>query len=61
MPLLKTLLFTVLVPGTLVLVVPLWLMPGEGTLHGGWSSAAGAALFGLGAAVYARCARDTPP
>jgi len=56
MPLLKTLLFTVVVPGTVVVLVPRWLMGGGGTLHGGWLGAAGALLLVGGAALYLRCA-----
>ncbi len=56
MPLLKTLLFTVVVPGTVVVLVPRWLMGGGGTLHGGWLGAAGALLLVAGAALYLRCA-----
>src|SRR2546425_4345274 len=41
MPLLKTLLFSILVPGTVVVLVPRWLLRGESTLQGGWTGAAG--------------------
>jgi protein-S-isoprenylcysteine O-methyltransferase Ste14 len=57
-PLLKTLLFTIVVPGTVVVLVPRWLMRGEGALHGGWLGAAGALLLICGAALYLRCAWD---
>ena len=56
MPLLKTLLFTILVPGTVVVLVPRWLLHGEETLRGGWPSGAGALLFVCGALLYLWCA-----
>src|SRR5712671_4558419 len=58
MPLLKTLLFTVVVPGTVVALVPRWLMrDGEG-LQGGRLGVMGALLFIYGAVLYLRCALD---
>jgi len=58
MPLLKTLLFTVIVPGTVVVLAPRWLMRGGGTLQGGWPGVAGALLLVWGAVLYLRCAWD---
>ncbi len=58
MPLLKTLLFTILVPGTVVVLVPRWLLRGEATLLGGWTGATGGFLLGCGAVLYLRCAWD---
>jgi len=56
MPLLKTLLFTVVVPGTVVVLVPRWLMRGEQTMQGGWPGVVGAVLFAGGASLYLWCA-----
>jgi len=58
MPLLKTLLFTVVVPGTVVVLVPRWLMRGGATVQGGWPGVAGALLLVWGAVLYLRCAWD---
>ena len=58
MPLLKTLLFSILVPGTVVVLVPRWLLRGESTLQGGWTGAAGGLLLVCGAVLYLRCAWD---
>ena len=58
MPLLKTLLFTILVPGTVAVLVPWWLLRGEGILQGAWRGAAGGLLIACGAAAYLRCAWD---
>ena len=58
MPLFKTLVFSVAVPGTVVLLVPRWLMRGAGTLQDGWPGLAGALLFVCGAALYFQCAWD---
>jgi len=57
-PLLKTLLFTIVVPGTVVVLVPWWLLKGQVSVHGGWTGAAGVALVVCGAALYLRCAWD---
>src|SRR6266852_8255819 len=58
MPLLKTLLFTVVVPGTVVVLVPRWLMRGGAKVQGGWPGVAGALLLVWGAVLYLRCAWD---
>ena len=58
MPLLKTLLFTIVVPGTVTVLVPLWILRGEGHLQGGWTGVAGVLLLVCGAVVYLRCAWD---
>jgi len=52
--LLKNLVFTVLVPGTVAVYVPLWIGRG-GSLASGLPLAAGLAVLVLGAAVYAWC------
>jgi protein-S-isoprenylcysteine O-methyltransferase Ste14 len=57
-PLLKTLLFTLVVPGTVVVLVPRWLMRGGGTVQGGWLGAGGALLLVCGTVLYLRCAWD---
>jgi protein-S-isoprenylcysteine O-methyltransferase Ste14 len=59
MTLLKTLLFTVLVPGTVIIYVPFWLLTSQGgTLHlevdSPWML--GAVPFLLGVALYLWCA-----
>jgi protein-S-isoprenylcysteine O-methyltransferase Ste14 len=55
-PVLKTLLFTMLVPGTFVVLVPRWLLGGSWPAQGGLLGAAGALLLLCGAALYLRCA-----
>jgi protein-S-isoprenylcysteine O-methyltransferase Ste14 len=58
MDILKTLLFTVLVPGTVAGLVPMWLRGGW-PLRGSPSSAiAGAVILALGVAIYLWCAWD---
>lgn len=58
--LLKTLLFTVVVPGTVAVIVPRWLLASEGReqLALGLLRLVGATLSILGAVVYLRCAWD---
>ncbi|HSU16119.1 isoprenylcysteine carboxylmethyltransferase family protein [Longimicrobium sp.] len=60
MDLLKTLLFTILVPGTVAGYVPAWLRRGEAAEAAppAWRVAAGVLVFAVGAAVYLRCAWD---
>ena len=53
-PLIKTLIFTVLVPGTVTVLVPRWLLP-EGA-RPQWPP--GIALIAVGALIYLRCAWD---
>jgi protein-S-isoprenylcysteine O-methyltransferase Ste14 len=55
-PILKTILFTILVPGTVAVLVPSWLV---GVFHlpkSGALTSLGAAIFLVGAAIYFRCA-----
>jgi protein-S-isoprenylcysteine O-methyltransferase Ste14 len=55
-PILKTLLFTILVPGSVLLLIPSWILGGfPGPEHGPvtWL---GVLLIVLGAAIYFRCA-----
>ncbi len=54
---LKNLLFTVLVPGTVAVYVPL-LLAGERRPAGGLLAMAACVLFALGAALYAWCVFD---
>jgi protein-S-isoprenylcysteine O-methyltransferase Ste14 len=60
MNLLKTLLFTILVPGTVAGWVPAWLRRGD-AVHGAlpaWQAAAGVMVVVIGAALYLWCAWD---
>jgi len=54
---LKNLLFTVLVPGTVAVYVPLWLV-GDRAVRAGATSVAGVLALALGAAIYAWCVWD---
>lgn len=55
-PLLKTLLFTLVVPGTVAVLVPRYLMRGFPVPTPGLLSALGAVAILLGAYIYFRCA-----
>lgn len=55
--LLKNLLFTVIVPGTVAVWVPLWIGAGSSAASGP-SRFGGAALLALGVAIYAWCVWD---
>ena len=55
--LLKNLLFTVLVPGTVAVLLP-WSIAGDRAPATGWPAAPAVALLALGAAVYAWCVWD---
>lgn len=55
-PIFNTLLFTIVVPGTVAILVPRWLLGGFSRPPGGVLSAIGAIAFLLGAAIYFRCA-----
>jgi protein-S-isoprenylcysteine O-methyltransferase Ste14 len=57
-PLLKTLVFTVVVPGSVVILVPRWLLGGFALPRDGALALAGGLLFCLGACLYLRCAWD---
>jgi protein-S-isoprenylcysteine O-methyltransferase Ste14 len=54
-PLLRTLLFTVVVPGTMTVLIPRWLLRGAPPVWSGWH-AAGAPLIAFGALLYLWCA-----
>jgi protein-S-isoprenylcysteine O-methyltransferase Ste14 len=55
-PLLKTLLFTLVVPGTVAVAVPCYLLRGFGMPVAGLLSLAGATVIVLGALIYFLCA-----
>ena len=55
--LLKNLLFTVLVPGTVAVYVP-WLIAGDRSVASGLGLVLGLAVLALGAAIYAWCVWD---
>jgi protein-S-isoprenylcysteine O-methyltransferase Ste14 len=55
--LLKNLLFTLIVPGTVAVYVPLWLARGR-VIASGVSLAVGAPVLALGAVIYLRCVWD---
>jgi protein-S-isoprenylcysteine O-methyltransferase Ste14 len=55
-PILNTILFTILVPGTVTLLVPRWLLGGFTTPQGSLLSWVGALTFVTGATIYFRCA-----
>jgi protein-S-isoprenylcysteine O-methyltransferase Ste14 len=57
-PLLRTLIFTLLIPGTVMVLLPLWLVgPGVSVNWRGWN-ALGLLPMALGGAMYLRCAWD---
>jgi protein-S-isoprenylcysteine O-methyltransferase Ste14 len=56
-PLARTLVFTILIPTTVTIVVPYYLLPGE-DFHLGPARYLGVPLIVLGAASYLRCAWD---
>lgn len=56
-PLTRTIVFTILVPNTVTVVVPYYLLPG-GDFHLGIARYLGIPLIALGAALYLRCAWD---
>jgi len=55
-PILNTAIFTVLVPGTVAILIPLWLIGGFVPPANGVLSWLGCLLFVAGAAIYLRCA-----
>jgi len=58
MNVLKTLLFTVLVPGTVAGLIPAWIRGGWGLRGPAWAMAAGGLVLAVGVAVYLWCAWD---
>ena len=55
-PILNTAIFTVLVPGTVAILIPRWLLGGFARPENGALTWLGGLLFALGAATYFRCA-----
>jgi len=55
-PILNTTIFTVLVPGTVAILIPSWLVGGFVRPVNGMLTWLGGGLFAVGAAVYFRCA-----
>jgi len=55
-PIVKTILFSVLVPGTVAVLIPRWLLSGFYLPDNAPFKWLGIALIGLGAAIYFRCA-----
>jgi protein-S-isoprenylcysteine O-methyltransferase Ste14 len=55
-PILNTILFTLFMPGTVAILVPGWLLGGFFRPSNSPLTWLGAAVFGLGAAIYFRCA-----
>ncbi len=54
---LKSLLFTLIIPGTVAVSLPMWAAPGRAPASGA-AFAAGVAVVALGAAIYAWCVWD---
>ena len=55
-PLLKTILFTICAPGTVLVLVPHWLLHGSPRPEIGPLTWLGGAVIAIGAAIYFRCA-----
>jgi protein-S-isoprenylcysteine O-methyltransferase Ste14 len=55
-PIPETILFTILVPGTVAVLIPFWLMGGYPPLAPGPMTWLGAVVTLVGAAIYFRCA-----
>jgi len=55
-PILKTILFTIVVPGTVTVLVPSWIVGGFAKPESGLLTWLGALVIVLGAAIYFRCA-----
>src|SRR5450631_2791372 len=55
-PILKTILFTIFVPGTVAVLIPFWLMNGYPRLAPGPLTWLGVLITVVGAAIYFRCA-----
>jgi protein-S-isoprenylcysteine O-methyltransferase Ste14 len=55
-PVLKTILFTIFVPGTVALLVPRWMVGGFHNSDRGLLSWLGVVVIAAGAAIYFRCA-----
>ena len=55
-PIFNTLVFTIVVPGTVAILIPHWLLGGFSRPERGILSGIGGLAFLLGAAIYIRCA-----
>ena len=55
-PIVNTLLFTIIVPGTVAILIPQWLVGGFSPPQPGVLTWIGAVAFAIGAAIYFRCA-----
>jgi protein-S-isoprenylcysteine O-methyltransferase Ste14 len=55
-PILKTILFTILVPGSVLVLIPSWILGGFPKLAPGPLTWLGILIIVLGAAIYFRCA-----
>ena len=55
-PIFNTLLFTILVPGTVAILIPRWLLGGLSRPQNGLLTWIGGTAFLIGAAIYFRCA-----
>jgi protein-S-isoprenylcysteine O-methyltransferase Ste14 len=55
-PVISTMLFTILVPGTVAVLVPRWIAAGFRNPGGGFSTSVGILVIAVGAAIYFRCA-----
>lgn len=58
MPIFKTLIFTILVPGTVTILIPRWLLADEATRSVGWLHFVGLIPLAIGVAIYLWCAWD---
>lgn len=55
-PIVSTLIFTIVVPGTVAILIPRWLLGGFRPPQGGTLTWMGAIAFLIGGAIYFRCA-----
>jgi protein-S-isoprenylcysteine O-methyltransferase Ste14 len=57
-PVLKTIVFTIFVPGTVAVLVPWWIAGGFHKPDQGWLSWIGIVVIAAGVAIYFRCASE---
>jgi protein-S-isoprenylcysteine O-methyltransferase Ste14 len=57
-PILKTILFTILVPGSVLVLIPWWILGGFPRPERGLLAWLGMLMILVGAAIYFRCARE---
>jgi len=55
-PIVNTAIFTIVVPGTVAILVPRWLLAGFAMPPNGLQSSVGGIVFCVGVAIYFRCA-----